>query len=449
MRTELTEQLAVDIVGRALRQGASAAEVVLSHRREFSVGVRLGEVETLEESDSEGFGLRVLMEGRESSVSGSDLRPEAIDDLVKQAVDMVRATSPDDSAGLPERNELASSIKDLYLYDKDVVDLPTERKIELALRAEAAARDVSPKIVNFEGGGFDTASGSVVFANSLGFVGRYRGTICSLATVPVASDGERMQRDYWFDKRRKLQELETPEQIGVTAAERTLRKLGARSIPTQSVPVVFEPLLAADLLDDIFTAVSGESIFRKASFLVGQMGQRVASTALTVIDDGTIPGALGSRPFDSEGLPCRKTTVIRDGILESYLLNAYTARKLGLKSTANASRGLVGAPGVGAGNLYIQPGELSPKEIIGSVSKGLLVTELIGFGVNIVTGDYSRSASGLWIENGEVTFPVQGITIAGNLKSMLNGIETVGNDLDFNGSVVAPTILIDRMTVGA
>ena len=204
-----------------------------------------------------------------------------------------------------------------------------------------------------------------------------------------------------------------------------------------------------DLVGDIFQAVSGEAIFRKSSFLVGQLGERVASKRLTLIDDGTIARGLGSRPFDAEGLPTRRTTVISEGVLESYLLNTYTGRKLGLRSTGNAGRGLVGAPSVDAGNLYIAPGPHSPDEIIGSVSQGLFITELIGFGVNIVTGDYSRSASGIWIENGQLTFPVQGVTIAGNLKEMLNSVEMVGNDLDFRGSVVSPTLLIGSMTIGA
>jgi PmbA protein len=258
-----------------------------------------------------------------------------------------------------------------------------------------------------------------------------------------------MQRDYWYDVRRKLSEMDSPEAIGIMAAKRTLRKLGGRAVPIQSVPVVLEPNIARDLLGDIFNAASGESIFRKASFLVGQLGEKIANERLTVIDDGTIRGKLGSRPFDGEGLPSRRTVVIGNGVLEGYLLNTYTARKLGLKSTANAGRGLTGSPGVEAGNLFIEPGPHSPEEIIKSVSKGFLITELLGFGVNIVTGDYSRSASGIWIENGELTFPIQGVTIAGNLKEMLNSIEMIGNDLDFRGSVVSPTLLIGRMTIGA
>src|SRR5262245_8013206 len=449
MNKELLEEFAAGVVRQALEAGASAAEAIVRQRTEFSVGVRLGEVRTLEESADEGFGLRVLIEGRQASVSGSDLSPQAVGSLVKEAIALARATSPDDSAGLPDPEDLAPEVADLDLYDPHVESLPTEEKIQLALRAEKAAREFSPKIVNSDGGGFDTSTGVAVLANSLGFVGSYSGTTCSLTTVPVASDGERMQRDYWYDVRRKLGELERPEEIGAPAARRTLRKLGARPVQTQSVPVVFEPTLARELLGDIFQAVSGESVFRKASFLVGQLDERVAADCLTVVDDGKMPGKLGSRPFDSEGLPTRRTVVIKNGILENYLLNTYTARKLGLKSTGNASRGLVGAPGVGAGNMFIEPGTRSPDDIIASISKGFLLTELLGFGVNIVTGDYSRSASGIWIEGGELSFPVQGVTIAGNLQEMLNSMEAIGSDLDFRGSLASPTLLIGSMTVSA
>ncbi|HEX8089857.1 MAG TPA: TldD/PmbA family protein, partial [Blastocatellia bacterium] len=364
-------------------------------------------------------------------------------------IELARATSPDDNTGLPEPSDLATSIPDLDLYDEAIEKLSTEEKIEMALRAERAARDYSELIVNFDGGGVDASLGSVILANSLGFAGEYSASSMSLAAVPVAVDGGKMQRDYWYDARRKLSDLDTPENIGVMAAKRTLRKLNGKSVPTQSVPVIFEPNMARDLVGDIFNAVSGESIFRKASFLVGRLGEKVASKCLTVMDDGTRHGGLGSRPFDGEGLPTRRTVVIRDGVLESYLLNTYTGRKLGMKSTGNAGRGLVGPPSVDAGNLFIRPGPHTPDEIIKSVSKGFYITELIGFGVNIVTGDYSRSASGIWVENGELTFPVQGVTIAGNLKEMLNSVEMVGNDLDFRGSVVSPTLLIGRMTIGA
>ncbi len=449
MDLSFSKQFAVDLAREAVVRGATAAEVMLRHRVEFSVSVRLGEVETLKESMDRGFGLRVLLDGKQASVSGSDFSKDSVSSLIQEAIEMARVTSPDDSAGLPEPAEMAASLADLDLYDPDISDLATEEKINLALRAEMAAREASPKIVNFDGGGFDSRAGAMVLANSQGFVAEYSGTSCSISTVPVALDNERMQRDYWYDCRRKLRDMDSPESIGAEAARRTLRKLGARTVKNQSVPVVFEPNVAKELLGDIFHAVSGESIFRKASFLVGQRGEQVASPRLTVIDDGTLPTLLGSRPFDAEGLPTRRTVVIEDGVLANYLLNTYTAKKLGLRSTGNASRGLVGAPGVGVGNLFIQPGPDSPEQIIASVRNGLYVTELIGFGVNVVNGDYSRSASGMWIQNGELAFPVQGVTVAGNLKEMLNSIEMVGDDLDFRGSIVSPTLMIGRMTISA
>lgn len=449
MKFDPTKDAAIELAREAVKRGASAAEVIIRNRTEFAVGVRLGEVEKLKQSTDQGLGLRVLIEGRQASVSGSDFSRDAVLALLDEAIELARATSPDDSLYLPEPADFARVIPDLDLYDEAIQSLSTEEKIDMALRAERAAQGYSDSIVNFDGGGLDSSSGTIILANSLGFAGEYSATSLSIAAVPVATDGVRMQRDYWYDVRRKLRDMDSPEEIGVLAAKRTVRKLNGKPVPTQDVPVVLEPNMARDIVGDIFRAVSGESIFRKSSFLVGQLGERVANPNVTVIDDATIKSELGSRPFDDEGLPTRRTTVIQNGVLENYLLNTYTGRKLGMKSTGNAGRGLVGAPTVESGNLYIKPGPHSPEEIIKSVSKGFYVTELIGFGVNIVTGDYSRSAAGIWIENGELTFPVQGVTIAGNLKDMLNSIEMIGDDLDFRGSVVSPTLLIGRMTIGA
>jgi PmbA protein len=450
MRFELTKDSAEELAREAVRRGASAAEVVMKRRKEFAVSVRLGEVEKVKESIDQGLGLRVLINGQQASVSCSDFSREAVLELVDQAIELARAASVDESAGLPEAGEFAQEIPGLELYDEAVERLTTEEKIEMALAAERAAQAYSERITNFDGGGLETASSTIVLANSLGFAGEYDGTMIGLATVPVAADDRgRMQRDYWYDTRRRLKDLAAPEAIGRIAAQRTLRKLNGRSVPTQTVPVVFDPSMAASLLGSLFEAVSGEAIFRRASFLVGQLGEEVASRHLTVIDDGRMPGKLGSRPFDGEGLPTRRTVLIDQGRLDSYLLNSYTARKLGLRSTGNAARALVGAPTVDAGNLYVEAGRHTPAEIIGSIRKGFYVTEMIGQGVNIVTGDYSRSAGGLWIDNGELTFAVQGVTVAGNLKEMLRGLEMVGNDLDFRGSAAAPTLLIDRMTISA
>lgn len=442
-----SREFASSVVESAMRRGATAAEVVIYESSEFSVSVRLNEVETLKDSFSQEMGLRVIYEGRQATVSTSDLSRDAVERLVEEALELARATSVDDQLTLPDPAELAQDWQDLQLYDSAFNSIPTDEKIDMALRAERAARAADPRVVNFEGGGFDAMAGATIMANSLGFCGAYEGTAFSLATVPIAQEDGKMQRDYWYDTKRRFADLESAESIGRRAAERAARKLGARKIKTVQVPVVFDPLTAASLLGNIFQAVSGDSIIRKSSFLIGQIGERVASPLLSVIDDGTLPGALGSRPFDGDGLPTRRTLVLEDGVLKSYLLNTYTARKLGLKSTANSSRGTSGAPSVGSNNLFIKAGTSEPRDIISSIKNGFYVTELIGFGVNIVTGDYSRGASGIWIENGELTYPVEEVTIASNLKDMLKGIEMVGSDLEFRGRVAAPTLKIDCMTV--
>jgi PmbA protein len=256
-----------------------------------------------------------------------------------------------------------------------------------------------------------------------------------------------MQRDYWYSVARRLSLLESPEQVGKVAAERTLRRLGARKVKTTRVPVVFDPQVARGLLGEICEAVNGDLIYRGASFLAGRMGQTVAGENITVVDDGTMPGGFGSSPFDGEGVPTRRTVVIERGVLQSYLLNTYTARKLGLQTTGNASRGLAGNPGIGAGNFFLQPGHCTREQIVRQVADGLYVTDFLGFGVNLVTGDFSRGAVGLWIQNGELTFPVEEITVAGNLKEMLFNITEIGSDLEFRGAIASPTIRIDGLTV--
>ena len=257
-----------------------------------------------------------------------------------------------------------------------------------------------------------------------------------------------MERDYWFSLARSYSGLEKPADIGRIAAERAVRRLGAVKVETQKVPVVFEPRTSRSLLGNIFEAVHGESIYRHSSFLTGKLGQKVASENLTVIDDGTIPGLFGTSPFDDEGVPTRRTVVIEKGVLKSYLTNTYTARKLGMKTTGNAARGITGNAGIGHGNLYMEKGEKSPEEILKGIPNGFYVTELMGFGINIVTGDYSRGATGLWIRNGELAFPVSEVTIAGNLVNMLQDLEFIGSDLEFRGSTAAPTLCIREMTVG-
>jgi PmbA protein len=256
-----------------------------------------------------------------------------------------------------------------------------------------------------------------------------------------------MERDYWYTVARSAAKLEAPGEVGRKAAQRALRRLHARKVPTQKVPIIFDQQTARSLLSEVFEAVSGDAVYRKASFLADQLGETVGSEKLTVIDDGTLPGLFGSSPFDDEGVPSRRTVVIEKGVLKSYLLNCYTARKLGLKTTGNASRGITGNAHCGHGNFYLEPGSQSPQELIASVKNGFFVTELIGSGVNIVTGDYSQGAFGLWIENGELAYPVSEVTIAGNLRQMLRGVEAVASDLEFRGSMASPTLLIGEMTV--
>jgi PmbA protein len=441
-------ELAASTVKRALERGAADAECTIAEGSEFSVNVRMREVESLKQAGSRGAGLRILIGKHTGSAHTSDLSTDGIRQMVDAAIELASITGEDPHAGLPGDAEFGALPGDLQLYCPDVESLETPFKIERARAAEAAALAVDPRINNSEGGSFASHLARRVFANSRGFTGAYRTSYCSLSASPVAREGDSMERDYWMSLARGFAGLEPAGQIGRIAAERALRRLGARKVETQRVPVIFEPRTARTLLGNIFEAVHGDSIYRHASFLAGKLDQRVASRNLTVIDDGTIPGLFGTSPFDSEGVPTRRTLVIERGVLKSYLLNTYTARKLGMKTTGNASRGLAGNAGIGHGNLFIEPGARTPAEIIASISNGFYVTELIGSGVNIVTGDYSRGAAGLWIHNGELAFPVSEVTIAGNLNNMLMGVETIGSDLEFRGSTAAPTLLIPEMTVG-
>ncbi len=445
--TDLKE-IAADVVRRAMQGGATAVEAIAMDGSEFSTVVRLGEVETLKESGSKGIGVRVFFGQRAASTYSSDLSPEGIRQMVDSALKLAKVTSEDPFAGIPEPSQLGKLEGDLNLYHEDVYSLSTADRIDYARRAEKAALDADPRITNSEGGTFDAAVGYKVLANSHGFIGDYQRSYCSVSAVPIAQiDGAAMQRDYWYSVANTLRKLESPEEVGQIAAKRTLRRLGARKVKTAKVPLVFEHTIAGALVGHIFEAVNGDSIYRGASFLTGKLGEKIAGDNINVVDDGTMPGGFGTSPFDSEGVPSRKTTVIENGVLKSYLLNTYTAKKLGLQTTGNASRGLAGTPGIGPGNFFLQPGAKTAEEIIAEIKEGLFVTEFLGFGVNLVTGDFSRGASGLWIQNGELTFPVEEITVAGNLKDMFLNISEIGSDLQFRSAIASPTLRIDGMTV--
>ncbi len=446
--TDLRE-LAQDVVRQAMAGGASAAECVVREGDEFSTVVRLGQVETLKESGSRAIGMRVFFGQRAASTYSSDLSSAGIGRMVKSALELSKITSEDPFGGIPEAAQLGALTGDLDLYYEDVYSLSGPERIEYARRAEKAALDYDPRIKNSEGGSFDAATGHKVLANSHGFVGEYRRSYCSVSAVPIAmtEDGG-MQRDFWFSVARSLGKLEAPEKVGVIAAQRTLRRLGGRKCKTAQMPVVFDPMVSSSLLDHIFEGVNGDSVYRGASFLAGKLGEKIAGVNVNVIDDGTLVGGFGTSPFDGEGIPTRRTVVIENGVLKSYLLNTYTAKKLGMQTTGNAARGLAGTPGIGPGNYFLQPGTKTPQEIIGGIKEGLYVTEFLGHGANLVTGDYSRGASGMWISGGEFAYPVEEITVAGNLKEMFFNISEIGNDLEFRGSMAAPTVRVDGLIVG-
>jgi PmbA protein len=440
-------ELAQDIVKRALAAGSSDAECTISEGEEFGANVRMRELETLTEAGSRGAGLRILIGKKTGASYTSDLSREGIELLIKSAIELADITTEDPHAGLPEVDELGSLEGDLGLFSADIASLETSIKIDAAKRAEEASLATDPRIFNSNGGSFDTYTGRQIFANSRGFAGEYRSSYCAISASPVARDGESMERDSWSHSARRFADLESPEHVGRMAAERALRRLKPVKVDTQKVPVVFEPRIARSLLESVFEAVHGMSIYRHESFLAGKLGQQVAGENVTIVDDATIPGLFGTSPFDDEGVRTRRTSIIERGVLKSYLLNSYAARKLGMKTTGSASRGLTGNAGIGHGNFYLEKGVQTPEQIVAGVANGFYVTQLMGFGVNIVTGDYSQGASGLWIRNGELAFAVSEVTIAGNLKDMLMGIEAVGSDLDFRGSLAAPTIKIGEMTV--
>jgi PmbA protein len=435
-----------DVLKRAKERGATAADAFVVEDRAFSAQVRLGRVDTVKHAREQHLSLRVFSGKSAAAASTSDFSRVSVERLVDEAVSLSRITAPDELSGLPDASELAKVVPSLDLEDPTGHDLSPEDKIELARRCEAAALAADPRITNSEGGDFADRRAHYAYAASHGFAGEYSTSSFSLSVSPVASENGHMQRDGWYHVTRKRALLDAPEAIGKIAAQRALRRLGARQVKTCEVPVIFDPDMAASLVRHIAGAVSGPSLYRSASFLLGKLGQQIAAPGVTIVDDGSMPGGLGSRPFDGEGLSVRRTVVVDKGVLTSYLLDTYSGRKLGMASTHHGARDGAGVT-VGTTNLYLDRGASDPKALIGSVKQGLYVTELIGFGVNGVTGDYSRGAVGLWIDNGELTYPVEEITIAGNLLEMFRAIEGVGNDLVFRDRTAAPTVLIGKMVV--
>ncbi|MQY50715.1 metalloprotease PmbA [Rhodocyclus tenuis] len=432
------QQLAADALAHARAKGASACEVEVSEGFGQSATVRCGDVETIEYNRDKGVGVTVFVGQRKGSASTSDFSPEALRQTVEAALDIARFTAEDNCAGLPDANWLAQpgSIPDLALHHP--WDLSIEAAIALAQRCEEAAFAVGKQITNSEGASVATQQGHFVLANSLGFMGGYPSSRHSLSCSVIAGKGDAMQRDDWYSTARDASLLASPESIGDTAARRALARVGARRIPTGKMPVLFEAPLAASLLNSFVHAASGGSLYRRASFLMGRLDKRVFSKKVNIAERPHLAGALASSPFDGEGVATRDRDLVVDGILHGWFLSTYTARKLGLASTGNAG---------GSHNLIVKPGKRDFKAMLRKMDRGLLVTELLGQGINYVTGDYSRGAAGFWVENGEIVHPVEEITIAGNLAEMFRSIAAIGNDVVVRGSKQVGSLLIEEMKV--
>ncbi len=438
-------------VAAARAAGADAADALQVAARSVEARVRGDEIEYVTQSHEHTLGLRAFVRGaaglRTALVSSSDLGLDALTRLAEEAVAIARATAEDPDAG-PPHDGFASDLPDLALLEPADRDAPLEARIDAARAAERAARAVDPRIVNSEGSTVSSSFAGVALASSEGFTGRYEGARHSLMSSPVAAENGAMQTDWWLSAARRLDALEDGAAVGRRAAERALAQLGARPVPTQDVPVIFEAPAARSVLGNLVACLSGGSVYRKASFLAGRIGERIASEAVRVVDDGRRPGGLGSRPFDGEGQATRRTVLVEDGELTSYLLDVYSARKLGLATTGNAARGPSSAPSVGATNLWLEPGADSLDALLRDTPRGLLVTGLFGQGFNPVTGDFSRGARGFWIENGERSHPVEEVTVAGNLADLLRDVDGIANDLLWLGSLAAPSFRVARLTVG-
>jgi PmbA protein len=441
--------LAEEAVKRARKGGVDVAEAIARSGSELSTKVRLGKPEVVEEASHRGIGMRVIKNGRVALTSTSDLTPRGMDRFIQDAIELVEIAQEDPFAGPADPSLLAKGpFADLELYDPSGGAITAAEAIALATRAESAALEADPRITNSEGATFSRTAGAFGIVLSSGFSGGYAGSYASLVVTPVAAEGEgKNRRGFHWTAKRHLAELDAPEAVGKEAARRTLRKLGARKVPTCTSPVVFDPDAARAILGLLAGCVMGSSIWRKSSYLLDREGTRVASDLVNIVDDPLRVRAPGSRPFDGEGLLSRKNTIVENGKLTQYLCDSYSARKLGRAPTASASRGSSGGVGPSTSNLLLLPTSTPAADIVKSTKSGLYVTEMMGFGFNAVTGDFSRGASGFWIENGELTFPVNEVTISLNIDDLFQRIDAVGDDLDLRTSVASPTFRVSEMTI--
>ena len=430
------QEMSADVLRRAKDAGATAAEAEISLGFGQNVSVRMGETETIEYNRDKGVSVTVYFGQQKGHASTSDLSPQAIQDTVSAACNIARYTAKDEFCGLADADLMAQDIPDLDLYHPWA--LSVDEAISLAKECEASAREVDVRITNSEGASVSTYEGMFAYANSHGFNGGYATSRQGMSCSVIAEEADSMQRDYWYTTARSAKDLDSANAVGRLAGERTVRRLGSKRIKTAQVPVLFEASLASGLISHLISAISGGNLYRKSTFLLDSLGKQVMSSHITIEEQPHLLKGLASSPFDNEGVATKPRTLIKEGVLNGYMLSSYSARKLGMQSTGNAG---------GNHNLIISHGDLGLNGLLKMMGTGLLVTELLGHGINMVTGDYSRGAAGFWVENGVIVHPVEEITIAGNLQTMLKQIVAVGNDVLVQGSKRVGSILIENMTV--
>ena len=428
--------LSQTVIEHAMKSGATAADTEISEGIGQNVSVRQSEIETIEYNKDKGAGVTVYVGQRRGHASTSDLSEAALKSAVDKALTIARYTAEDEAAGLPDADELAKDVPDLDLYHPWA--LTVEEAAARAQACEAAALAVDKRLTNSEGAGVSTHTSQFIFANSLGFCNGYAGSRHGISVAVIGEDKGGMQRDYWYSSARNGNDLDAPEIVGRIAGERTVRRLNGRKLDTRTCPVLFEAQLATGLIGNYVAAVSGGSLYRKSSFLLDSLGKTVFAPHISIREMPLVHGGLGSAPFDSEGVACVERDVVKNGVVEGYFLSTYSAKKLGMTTTGNAG---------GSHNLIVSHGDLDLAGLLREMGTGLVVTELLGHGANMVTGDYSRGAAGFWVENGEIQYPVEEITIAGNLAEMFKGIVAIGKDVERRGSKQVGSILIDRMTL--
>lgn len=440
----LTEQA----VGLARSAGADVADACAEGSRAFTVRVHGGGIESLKQSGTLGIGVRAIVGGAVGFASGTDTSREGLEDLARRAVALARFATPDEAQGAPTAAEAGSAPEtDLELFDISAAELSAERKIEMALELERIALAHDKRVTRCDGSAVSSAQGTFAIANSHGLARAWEGTSVSAWVVALAQDGAKQQSGVHGMSRRFLADLPSMESIAREAARRAVVRIGARTVPTARVPVVMHPDIAASWLAEMYDAMTGEAVLQKRSWLAGKLGERIASELVSVVDDGRMTRGLGTSPYDGEGVPTRRNVLVEQGVFRGFAYDHYQARRAGVRSTGNGARGYASTPGTGYHNLAIAGGSTPLAELLGRVDRGFYYDDSGSFGFNPVTGDYSFQAQGMWIEKGELTYPVDGITVAGNSLQMLRGIEAVGDDLEWRSSVASPTLLISEMTV--